>query len=136
LPANRLYWVSPACIWGLTILILTSIPSPRIPTFGIKIEDKFYHLIIYFVFGLLIMRERVRYRRSRRIAGSIQTLLFGLLFGIADEFHQYFIPGRSCDPWDATADFLGIAMAVVVFISLFDRLAKREKRWNSSVHGP
>jgi VanZ family protein len=30
-----------------------------------------------------------------------------MLYGISDEFHQYFVPGRSVDVYDVLADALG-----------------------------
>lgn len=51
---------------------------------------------------------------SRRKGGAIMVLLLCLLYGISDEFHQSFIPGRVVSVWDVTADFFG-ALVVVFF---------------------
>lgn len=51
---------------------------------------------------------------SRRKGGAIMVLLFCLLYGISDEYHQSFIPGRVVSAWDVAADFFG-ALVVVFF---------------------
>jgi VanZ family protein len=35
------------------------------------------------------------------------TALAASLYGIIDETHQYFVPGRDCNVWDWLADTLG-----------------------------
>ena len=51
-------------------------------------------------------------------------VLFVSLYGASDEFHQYFVPTRSCDIFDWLADVTGALMAVTV-LSLFFRLFGR-----------
>ena len=42
------------------------------------------------------------------------AVLFVLVYGISDEYHQLFTPGRSSDPYDVAADlFGGILYALV-----------------------
>jgi VanZ family protein len=36
--------------------------------------------------------------------------MIGALYGISDEIHQYFVPGRVMDWTDAVADTCGIAL--------------------------
>ena len=42
------------------------------------------------------------------------ALLFTALFGIADEIHQYFVPGRLCSLFDALLDTCGAAFVLVL----------------------
>jgi hypothetical protein len=37
-------------------------------------------------------------------------------FGVTDEWHQSFVPGRSCDVFDWLADTLGAALAVTLYV--------------------
>jgi VanZ family protein len=43
------------------------------------------------------------------------SLLIGASFGILDELHQKFIPGRQADVLDFTADFVGVALIQICF---------------------
>ncbi|KPJ99596.1 MAG: hypothetical protein AMJ60_04485 [Desulfobacterales bacterium SG8_35] len=75
--------------------------------------DKILHIIVYgclagtFLYGLHPFTHH-----SNRAAIALGVVLFCLLFGISDEFHQAFIPGRFVSAWDAAADCFG-AMLVV-----------------------
>ena len=40
------------------------------------------------------------------------TLMIGMCYGVSDEWHQSFIPGRVASIWDALFDAVGIAAAV------------------------
>ncbi len=112
---NQWYWYTPAVLWGAVILILTSLPRLQPPPLGFKMEDKLYHFLVYFLFGIFLARAWTRGDLNKSRRAVLKTLLFGLLFAAADEFHQQFIPGRFCDIWDATADMAGIILSVIVF---------------------
>jgi len=50
--------------------------------------------------------------RSRLMLTGLGVVLFCLLFGISDELHQCFIPGRSCSIGDLLADTAGAVIVV------------------------
>jgi VanZ family protein len=56
------------------------------------------------------------------------AFLLPLAYGVSDEFHQHFVPGRSVDPLDVLADATG-ALLVVAF------LAWRARRARASASG-
>jgi VanZ family protein len=37
-----------------------------------------------------------------------------VMFGLSDEIHQYFVPGRNMDPLDLLTDAIGAALALWV----------------------
>ena len=43
------------------------------------------------------------------------TLLIGMCYGVSDEWHQSFIPGRVASIWDVLFDAAGIAAAVFTY---------------------
>ena len=47
----------------------------------------------------------------RRYA-AILAILVGIFYGITDEFHQSFVPGRSSSEWDVLADSVGVGVVV------------------------
>ena len=61
--------------------------------------DKVVHFVLYFGLGVLLHMGI----QKVRITGSI-----GITYGIFDEVHQFFVPGRSCDPLDMLADGFGV----------------------------
>lgn len=42
-------------------------------------------------------------------------MLIGAIYGLSDEWHQSFVPGRDCSVYDVAADALGVLSAVVTF---------------------
>ena len=85
--------------------------SVKLPQFiGI---DKLAHAIVYgilagaFLFGL----HPFTHDDNRGIA-AVVVVLFCILFGASDEFHQTFIPARFPSLWDVVADGLGALLIV------------------------
>ncbi|MEA3546466.1 MAG: VanZ family protein [Thermodesulfobacteriota bacterium] len=50
--------------------------------------------------------------RSRLMLTGLGVVLFCLLYGISDELHQFFIPGRNCSIGDLLADAAGAVTTV------------------------
>ena len=46
---------------------------------------------------------------------SAAVVLASTLYGVSDEIHQKYVPGRHCDPWDVVKDLLGSVCGVLVF---------------------
>ena len=46
------------------------------------------------------------------------TILLAAMYGVSDEFHQKFVPGRTPDVFDAAADTAGACAAMLlIFIT-------------------
>ena len=76
--------------------------------------DKLLHCLLYAVLGLAaLVALPPQFWQQRPFLSSGVIVLFCLLYGISDEFHQSFIPGRSCDVFDVVADASGGVLAVV-----------------------
>ena len=67
--------------------------------------DKVVHCVLYFGLGTLLQVAL----RKRAI-----VLFVGVTYGILDEIHQLYVPGRSCDPLDMVADGVGIAIGLFI----------------------
>lgn len=44
------------------------------------------------------------------------ALIFTSVYGASDEFHQFFVPGRTCEFYDWVADFLGSVFALIILL--------------------
>lgn len=77
--------------------------------------DKVAHMVIYAGFGVLLYftLKNSQYMRLKDHA-FIFAILIGTAYGASDEFHQYFVPGRSMSIWDLLADSIGLALAQAV----------------------
>ena len=102
-----------AVIWFLSSQPV--LPKPK----GLLGFDKFQHFAAYFALSAAIALwfslEKWR-RRGLRLPAFAAAL--ASLYGLIDEIHQYFVPGRNCNVWDWLSDTLG-ALAAVAALKLF-----------------
>jgi len=118
----------PAILWAGTIFFLSaqsSLPpiAPTVPNF-----DKVEHSGAYGLLGILVIDA---VRRSSKLTLP-KTVLVAILitsaYGASDEFHQRFVPNRSCDVWDWTADTIGGILGVAVYAAYESRRSQKANR--------
>lgn len=118
----------PAIGWALLIFIGSSIPSKYFPASKIFSYDKLIHIVLFFIFGVLVYRAFTPFNDQNGVKKS--RLIFSILivvgYGIFDEFHQGLVPGRSLDFYDGVADTVGGLLAAG-FVILNSRLKNRVK---------
>ncbi len=90
--------------------------------------DKVAHMFLYFGLGVLL---HLTFRNSdnvilRRYA-AIFAIILGVLYGITDEYHQSFVPGRSSSIHDLLADGIGVTIAQILFLALIVINLRRKK---------
>jgi len=104
----------PAIFWALLIFYLSSLPHLTFPVHFWNV-DKLIHLEVFFALGILTARAFIFQGWNELLKERVLlfTFLFVLLYGLSDEFHQYFVPGRSSDIFDALADTIGGTIAVL-----------------------
>lgn len=88
---------------------------------GILGFDKLQHVIAYLVFaGALGLWFSLKQWKTRRLLTLLVVMGIASAYGVIDEIHQSFVPGRNCNVWDWTADTLGGILG-----SLLGRLVSR-----------
>lgn len=86
--------------------------------------DKLVHAFVYAILAASVLFALYPFiDDSGRKRGGGMVLLFCLLYGISDEFHQSYIPGRVVSTWDVAADFFG---ALVVVFCWYRRKGRHE----------
>lgn len=78
-------------------------------------QDKVIHLLCYALMGLLAWRAFGHFIHQRPVL-AIRSIGFSSLYGISDEFHQWYVPGRSADLYDLLADIAGATIAVSLIL--------------------
>jgi len=109
---------TPLVLYWIVLLAATSFPTIDVPT--TDVSDKTYHFTAYFGLGVLLNLTLVfqnKYLTLKR-KNAFYTVLIGSIYGIFDEVHQYFIPGRSMEFLDFVADFFGLVLAVLFVLFL------------------
>ena len=86
--------------------------------------DKLLHAIGYAGLGVLALRAFHGGFERPRLAATLYAGLVVVLWGVFDEIHQYFVPGRDASAWDVLADAVGFGVAVVVFATATARAAR------------
>lgn len=90
-------------------------------------HDKLIHMGAYFALAASLW-----YPFKGKIMCIPLTLTISLLYGISDEYHQSFVPGRSCDIWDFFADTCGavlfIATTFIIRRIKYERNKKDKQR--------
>lgn len=99
-------WIGVAA-WAALLFGLSSLPAGATPTAPISFpgDDKVVHAALYAVLGGLL---RVALGR----AGP--AVAFAAAFGVTDELHQAFVPGRDADALDWLADVVGALLGAVL----------------------
>ncbi|MGE5314127.1 MAG: VanZ family protein [Acidobacteriota bacterium] len=108
----------PVLFWMGLIFFLSSRSFSHLPPL-LPGTDKVVHMIIYAVLCGL-MHRALRFQPLDRIASFSLFIALALtpLYGISDELHQLFVPGRSCDVMDLLADLTGGCIYVVTYLKL------------------
>ena len=103
---RRTAFLLAAITWAGVIFYLSSQPSIETPAL-FPGQDKLFHLIAFGILGFLAMGTRQASQQGHPTRQVWRVVLAVTLYGILDEFHQYFVPGRSADVYDVLADAIG-----------------------------
>ena len=97
----------PAIAWCFFIFIASSIPIAQLPALE-NYSDKVVHAGVFSVLCWL-MHVALFFQGNATIKrySLLIAVLFVLAYGISDEYHQLFTPGRSSDLYDVAADLFG-----------------------------
>jgi len=106
----------PAIIWASAIFIQSSFSSISPPPIAGHYSDKVAHAVVFAILGYLTTRAFLN-SSSRKLADRaiLWSVIACVLYGISDEIHQYFVPGRYTDVSDFLADSVGVVVAQAPF---------------------
>jgi VanZ family protein len=118
---------APAVMYMSLIWALSSIQLPGVRVEDLPFKDKGVHFVEYAVLGFFAahaIRATWRGRSESRV--YLVAVLWAVGWGVLDEFHQAFVPGRDGDVYDLLADGLGAATGAAALI-VFHRLRERRR---------
>ena len=95
-----------AAVWTLSA---QSDPADAVG-FSLELPDWLFHGLEFLVGGLLARHAAVPLLGPRR--GALAALLFLAAWGVLDEWHQSFVPGRDPSAGDVVADLVGACIGV------------------------
>lgn len=74
-----------------------------------------YHILIFFLLSFFLSISLSKGLSNYKIFVFI-AILIGLAYGIFDELHQFFVPGRECAIDDALIDGVGSLSAGILYL--------------------
>jgi len=116
---NRICWIVVVIIAGI-IFYISSLTFE--PGTGGEIKAIFYHLFAFFFLAAFLLMALVRGGNRRFVSIAV---VGAILYGITDELHQFFVPGRQLSLGDVFIDTVGITFATIIY---FISLEYRKKR--------
>ncbi len=115
---------APLVAWMLVIFAASS--RPRVP-FQEDVPDWISHPVVYLVLAVLAARAFAKASHLEwGVAASV--LVFCVAYGISDEWHQSFVPGRHADPWDVVKAGIGALAGLAAYQAWTRRTWAREAR--------
>ena len=111
---KKLLVYTPLVAYWIILFIATTLPATSMPSFGVV--DKVNHLLAYFILAILLFltllfQQKVPLSLNKAAA---YALIICSLYGMLDEVHQIFIPGRSAEFLDFLADACGALLGVLL----------------------
>lgn len=111
------FWL-PLAMWLLVIHNLSATPASDLPRYNIPFADKLFHMVEYFVLGVLLIRAFDKSDLNVSLAIlTVLAIIIALSYGALDELYQRLVPGRTCDLFDFTADAIGSLAGIVLYLS-------------------
>jgi len=105
-------------LWGPVVLcmaaifVVSSLSRAPLPE---GMSDKTGHVLGYAGLGLTVARALAGgLGRRFGIRGAVLAVAITVAYGMTDEFHQRFVPGRSSDIRDVYADAIGAIASTAV----------------------
>jgi VanZ family protein len=109
----------PVVAWAAVIFAFSSVPalSSGLGTWD-EVLRKCAHVTEYAILGALL---------SRAINRPLLALLVGIAYAGTDELHQHFVRGRHSSPFDVAFDACGLALGLLVALSVQSQRGRTEK---------
>ncbi|GAB4142252.1 MAG: hypothetical protein Fur0015_11470 [Ignavibacteriales bacterium] len=103
---------TPTVVYWMILIVATSIPAEEMPKLGVS--DKLEHFGAYFVLAILFSLTLFLQEKNKLLKKNFNIYSIGILlfYGLFDEVHQFFIPGRFFDWNDLLANLVGIVFGV------------------------
>jgi VanZ family protein len=132
LEKRKLYLVYiPLVLYWIFLFTATSLPASNLPS--VNVSDKLKHFGAFF--GLSVLLSLTLLYQSKVLLFKnyflVASLIISSLYGLLDEIHQSFVPGRNSEFLDWVADSLGAAAGVFIVHYLLKKFKYFPKPVNS-----
>lgn len=121
---------APFVSWALLIFLFSARPTKTVSEVYIEdfIAKKLAHILEYGFFATLLYRALIGQGVKKKKAG-LYSIVFSVIYGATDEFHQSFIPGREPAIRDVIFDTIGATLAIYTIWKLLPKAPKKLRNW-------
>ncbi len=120
---NKISWVITIFIAIIIFYISSLTFPPGAPSFGWETIAYHFYAFLFLEAFLLISINQGKIENKKFIFVAI---IIALVYGVSDEIHQLFVPGRACSFSDFLIDSAGILFATLIYSLKFLNVNKRE----------
>jgi len=113
---NKISWLIVLSI-GFIIFHLSSLTFKGVYT-GPSINSYIYHFLAFFFLSLFLL---ISMTQGKHKTFFLVAIFVAILYGISDEIHQFFIPGRYCSLIDILTDSIGILSSGILYTLRFKK---------------
>jgi VanZ family protein len=129
---KKIFWAIPAIIITITLFVLSNIKYSILPELNLTFTDKIAHFIAFFTYTAFVIIGIDSYVSSKKKLIEY-AVVWAAFYGIFDEVHQYFVPGRDCNIYDWFADLAGILIAILL-IKYILKIKNKISLWLNKKH--
>lgn len=105
----------PTLIWMVVIFYLSSRTGQNLHSMFPYVRDfNVGHFIAYFILGLTCYYGLIKTSAVKH--PFVWIILISLIYGMSDEFHQSFVPGRDMSLSDLIRDLIGAGLSIAAII--------------------
>ena len=120
---NTLSWVITisiaAIIFYLSTLAFTGVGGTGYGKNWISIA---YHIVVFFFLSLFFFISLMKREKDYNL--FLFAVLILIAYGVTDEIHQFFVPGRFCAILDICFDVIGVLFASMVYFIFLNQKRK------------
>jgi len=77
-----------------------------------RLKPVLYHFLIFLLFSFFLS---ITLLKGEKINLFLLAIMISIIYAITDEFHQLFVPGRTCSLSDVLTDSAGILFAGLLY---------------------
>jgi len=116
---NKISWLITLIIAGIIFYLSSkTFTGKGVPTSNIL--SIFYHFFAFFFLALFLSFSLIKGKTKNKYFIFI-IILISIAYGILDEVHQYFVPGRYCCFQDVLTNSAGIIFSTCFYFFSFRR---------------
>lgn len=122
------FW-SPVFVWAAIIFSFSAKPTNPVSEIYWKdfIVKKLAHVVVYAILAIFLYRAFKKEGVDRKKAGYY-SIIVAVLYGLTDEFHQSYTPGRDPKLRDVIFDTIGATFAIYGLWNILPKAPSKLKK--------